>query len=200
MIAFMRNRRTTENRAVELDGAEFLGMRQEIDPSDGLPVWEQTSSANQLQQAARIESGNATDEDVGDAQQPIARIMDTGPSIEVGGGRDALTDAEVEAGLTPELKREQLGEDPLVSGNFSFGPQNTIEPVPTDELHDDEEDVLARDEGSGSGGADGDEATVDELKDELRARGLPVSGNKSELQARLDQDEAREDADDPEDE
>ena len=35
-----------------------------------------------------------------------------------------------------------------------------------------------------------DEYTVDELKDELKARGLPVSGTKDELVARLEEDDA----------
>lgn len=195
MIAFMRNRRTTENRAVELDGAEFLAMREETHPTDGRPVWEQTSSADQLQQAARIKKGNTRDEDVGDALQPVARIMDNGDPIEIGGGLDELTEAEVESGQTPEGKREQLAKDPLVPMQ-AFGPQNTVEPVPVAELHDDEDDVLSESNSSSSKGS-----TASELKEELRDRGLPVSGNKAELQARLDEDnEESEDEEEDEEE
>ncbi len=188
MIAFMRNRRTTENRAVELDGPEFLAMREEIHPQDGRPVWEQTSSSDQIQQAERIKSGNTRDEDVGDALQPVETILDTGPPIEVGGGLNELTEAEVEAGLTPDLKREQLANDPRLRDD-RFGPQNTVEPVPVEELHEDEDEVLSKDRQSSE---DGD-ATVDSLKDELRERGLPVGGTKAELQARLDEDDESED-------
>lgn len=41
----------------------------------------------------------------------------------------------------------------------------------------------------GSSEADPEELTVEELKDALRDRDLPVSGSKAELQARLDEAE-----------
>jgi hypothetical protein len=177
-IAFMRNRRTTENRAVELDGPEFLAMREEIHPQDGRPVWEQTSDVDQRSQVARIESGETRDEDVGDAHQPVARIMDTGPGIEVGGDAGYVTEGERENGLTPEDKQEQIADDPRTRSD-EFGPQETV--VPVEDLKSDDAD------GTSSSGYNS--KSKSDLEDEAESRNLPKSGTKADLVARLEEND-----------
>lgn len=48
----------------------------------------------------------------------------------------------------------------------------------------------AADDGTAGGDSDYQDLTAEELKDKLRSRDLPVSGNKDELVARLEEDDA----------
>lgn len=59
-----------------------------------------------------------------------------------------------------------------------------------------EEAPESEDDGSGGGDTDYEDQSVEELKDELRRRDLPISGNKTELIARLEEDDESEDDDD----
>lgn len=183
MIAYMRNRRTTEHRAVQLDGEEFLAMREEIGP-DNRPVWEQTSSAEAIQQQTRIREGAPRPEDYGDDDQPQAVIDGRGVPIEVRDRRIDPTDGEREMGITPEDKLAEI--EAAESGQFGTGAS-----VIGDGTHvsSGQETRSVEEVGEGTiGSGSGDDAlTKEELQDEARERGLPVSGTKAELRSRIEE-------------
>jgi hypothetical protein len=90
------------------------------------------------------------------------------PEVSEDGGQDLPTaDAKPfwEEGKEPESKFVQRPFDPQVTGHFAS--------EPVDQGGEPPEEVEI------------DELTVDELKDELKARNLSTSGNKTDLQKRL---------------
>lgn len=56
-----------------------------------------------------------------------------------------------------------------------------------------EDEPESEDDGDDAEDSDYSEWSIEELKDALRTRGLPVSGNKDELVARLEEDDESED-------
>lgn len=109
MLAYMRNVRTTEHRAVEHDSEEFYKLRAEID-GNGKPVWEQTSYPDATEQRQRLDEGRPRDEDLGHDEQPTERIIGRPPAIqtpEQTGANESLTPGEVESDVTEEDKEEE---------------------------------------------------------------------------------------------
>ena len=135
--AVMRNRVSTEFRKVERDSEEYLDLQAQRDPNDGRPVWEETGIHDAVEQSARLESGNAQPEDVGDADQPVATIAGAASAVPSSSVNEPLP-SEVEAGAEQEGPGALFGissppdtEVPLVDGMES--------PTDTDTSGTDEE-------------------------------------------------------------
>jgi hypothetical protein len=179
-IAYMRNRRTMEHTAVELDSEEFYELRGVVGP-DGRPDWEQTNYVDAKEQQARIAAGQPRDEDIGDDDQPVAHIMDTGPSVDVDQHLGEPTPGE-------KAMIEQFGEPEGASDSNPVA--RTRHPVDAEREGTGDTARLSSDDEDEDNGDEG--LSKEQLQDELRERGLPVSGNKQELQQRLDEAEREE--------
>lgn len=112
-LVVMRNVRTGEHRQVEAEGEEFLVMKEEIYDHGGAPkpLWEQQGEATARRVLTDAEEGALQEEDLGYDHKPLAAVAadvsEVGPDP---APHTALTPAEVEAGLTPEKKREELDD------------------------------------------------------------------------------------------
>lgn len=80
-ISTMRNRVSTEFRKVETGSDEYLELQAQRDPNDGMPVWEETSLPDAVEQSKRLESGRPLPTDIGDAQQPVGKIAGSPPTV-----------------------------------------------------------------------------------------------------------------------
>lgn len=108
MIAHLRNKLTGEITETEQDSQEFVDLVAERD-GDGFPVYEQTGRHHAAAVETRRESDTLQDEDLGKEQENSGAIVyDKSNLTEVAPSDLDLTLAEVEAGLTPEAKADEL--------------------------------------------------------------------------------------------
>lgn len=111
MYVHMRNKLTGEFRDVEPDTQEFYDLRAQVTPS-GQTMWEQTNVAHAEAVKERAATGDLLEEDLGheaqDELRPEAlRLSDEGVAPEQN-PHLTLTPGEIEAGLTPRQKLEDL--------------------------------------------------------------------------------------------
>ncbi len=196
MIAYMRNRLTTEHTAVQLDSQEFYELRAAVGP-DGRPAWEQTNYPDAKEQQERIAAGAPRPEDIGDEGQPVARIMDTGPGVEVDQDLGALSPGEL------AMVEEYCGGDEAEMRKSRF-PEGVEDQSGTVSL----EDSLANAKAGASEGDADDYGTQDksDLESEVQRRraagreieveGTGSGGNvkKDDLIEALEDDDAEQDS------
>lgn len=113
MGVYMRNKASGEIRDVESDSQEFRDLQAEV-TSNGLPMWEQTSHPHADAIRSRAEEDALQEEDLGHVAQDelrfeAMRLNDQGVAPEAN-PHLALTPAEIEAGLTPQSKLQDLEE------------------------------------------------------------------------------------------
>lgn len=129
-LAVMRNRVSTEFRKVEQGSDEYLELQAQRDPNDGLPVWEETSLPNAIEQSKRLEDGNPMGHDIGDAQQPVGRITGAHETyVPAGSVREPLP-SEREAGA--EQPEDELAGLPPHENHIEEVPQNASMESSTD--------------------------------------------------------------------
>lgn len=109
MATMMRNRVTSEYRRIEADSPEFYELRATLH-TDGRPMWEQTGEHDASAFKARAEAGALRAEDIGDAHQPIERVVATGGAEQVQLDRGFPTPGEIEqkAGRAASMSDEEL--------------------------------------------------------------------------------------------
>lgn len=111
MPVYMRNKANGEIRETEVDSQEFRTLQREV-TSTGLPMWEQTSLPHGEAIKERAKYGELLEEDLGHEQQNELRyaalqLDDEGIAPERN-PHLALSPGEIEQGLTPEQKLEDL--------------------------------------------------------------------------------------------
>lgn len=137
MEVYLRNKQSREIRVVESDSEQFEDLRQQVAPDGHSPLWEQTSEPD-----AKAEM---------EAQDNMAPNENPPEWAN-------LTPAEVEAGLTPEDKAEELREQ------FGWDP--------TGDYADHVDDVTS----DPPGGTNFKDLSKDELERLVEQEGLEVEG------------------------
>jgi hypothetical protein len=111
MIVKMRNKQTGEFRDVQLDSPEFLELQATVTPA-GFPAWEQTSHVHAADVRERATYAELLESDLGeDYKERLkheALILDAEGVGPENNPHLALSPGEVEAGLTPQSKLEQI--------------------------------------------------------------------------------------------
>lgn len=113
MNAYYRNKRTGEIKDIVQDSPEFYALQQEVDGS-GQSLWEQTSFAHAQAIKVRAATAALNPEDLG--KDHAEQIGSAAVQLNAQGVAPennphlALTPGEIEAGLTPEAKLEELGD------------------------------------------------------------------------------------------
>ena len=134
-IAVMRNRVTTEFRKVAPASEEYLELQAMRDPNDGLPVWEETSLPNAVEQSKRLNEGKPNPHDFGDSAGPTSVLRGAPEPFVPAGDINEPLPSEREAGAEQEVPanpmpiREEVTE-PEVSTDVS-GTQPELEDTET---------------------------------------------------------------------
>jgi len=134
-IAVMRNRVTTEFRKVAPASEEYLELQAMRDPNDGLPVWEETSLPNAVEQSKRLNEGKPNPHDFGDSAGPTSVLRGAPEPFVPAGDINEPLPSEREAGAEQEVPanpmpiREEVTE-PEVSTDVS-GTQPELEDTTT---------------------------------------------------------------------
>jgi hypothetical protein len=148
---------------------------------DGSPAPTPGSDADKQTGEFEDEKAEPEEERDSDADEQRAVLDLSAPDDEK---REAAVDARAEdrgGEPTADVREEgEVGDDASRAEAFAAQVQDEVE-VPTDGPADEQEDEA--DEGNES--ESDDDLTVEEIKDQLRAQGKKVGGNKDELLARL---------------
>jgi hypothetical protein len=111
MQSYYRNKWTSEIKLVEQDSPEMFQLQREVGP-DGYSKWEQTSPADVDATAERARLGELDPTDLGKEHDDVLRTTSTALDISNVAAEQApwlnLTPGEIEAGLTPSQKQEDL--------------------------------------------------------------------------------------------
>lgn len=110
MQAYYRNKQTGEIKLVEQDSAEMFELQEKVGP-DGESAWEQTSAAHAADLKERAKFGELNEPDLGKEHQDALRETEAALAVDVGAEKNPwenLTPGEIEAGLTPDQKQDDL--------------------------------------------------------------------------------------------
>ncbi len=111
MSVYMRNKASGEIREVAPDSEEFRELRAQVTPA-GLSMWEQTSFPHADAIKTRADNDELLDHDLGHEDQERIRYaaleLDAAGVAAENNPHLALTPGELEEGLTPEGKLEDL--------------------------------------------------------------------------------------------
>lgn len=207
-MLYMRNKDTGEIQEVPADSPEFIVLKNQVG-SNGRSLWEQTGDHHVGALSERAEQGALREEDLGllDQKQVQTVRADVSNVQKDHEPWRELTAAEIEAGITKEDKEAELrgeadaGKAEANEVLFAAAAErigSTAEEFPVDaprgavvreEPSADVTEIADGNGSSGGGDSDDDGETVESLREQLRERGLPVSGNKAELQQRLAEDD-----------
>jgi hypothetical protein len=112
-VVTMRNVRTGELRPAIAESEEFLALKQEVYDHDGSsrPLWEQTGEHHARRVVENADDGALREPDAGYDHKPFGDVVtDTSDVQPEPDPHLALTQGEVESGLTVEAKQEQLAD------------------------------------------------------------------------------------------
>lgn len=174
-MIYLRNRKTTEYKAVAEDSEEFYDLTTQRDADDRRPIWEQVTAATAADFKRRVEQNRLTDEDVGDAGQPTGDLTASGaaPGDTFGPDRSEPTPGEKAQGAgraaedaeEPEINGIKPGIPGIASEPVADGTPDPVEAQPPGQGQLSEDEQAAK-----------EEASFTDLKDEVERRGLEVEG------------------------
>jgi len=177
----MRNRVTTEYKEVEKDSSEYWALRAELH-ADGRPRWEQTGELDLAAYKARVEANQLRAEDVGDADQPVAKsfgIADPNP-VQLDRGYPTPGEIEQEAGRAVGFDDEQAQREGAVAGGdistgypAGYPPEATLPDEAKSATLEPSQEKLASLQGNSSSSDDSYASKgVDDLEQLVSDRGL----------------------------